>query len=137
VHAGHNTLGDFAHDDVVRASSERVPLETLDSVVARHGLSKVDVVKIDVEGGEAGVVAGAKTVLTSMRPLLLMELNERALHAQHQSASALLQTLRSDLSYEVLVFSHTTGLIERPPAGSALSPNVVAVPMERLAEFVK
>ena len=34
------------------------------------------------------------------------------------------------------MFSHTTGLIERPPAGSALSPNVVAVPMERLAEFV-
>ena len=137
VHAGHNTLGDFAHDDVVRASSERVPLETLDSVVARHGLSKVDVVKIDVEGSEAGVVAGAKTVLKSMRPLLLMELNERALHAQHQSASALLQTLRSDLSYEVLVFSHATGLIERPAAGAPLSPNVVAVPMERLPEFVK
>ena len=73
-------------------------------------------VKIDVEGSEAGVVAGAKTVLKSMRPLLLMELNERALHAQHQSASALLQTLRSDLSYEVLVFSHATGLIERPAA---------------------
>ena len=28
VHAGHNTLGSFAHDDVVRASLERVPIET-------------------------------------------------------------------------------------------------------------
>ncbi len=67
VHAGHNTLGDFAHDDVVRASSERVPLDTLDAVVARQGLSRVDMVKIDVEGGEAGVVAGARNVLSTVR----------------------------------------------------------------------
>ena len=30
VHAGHNTLGSFAHDDVVRASLERVPIEPLE-----------------------------------------------------------------------------------------------------------
>jgi FkbM family methyltransferase len=136
VHAGHNTLGEFAHDDVERASSERVPLETLDSVVARHGLRRVDLVKIDVEGGEAGVIAGACTVLSSMRPMLLMELNDRALHAQRQSAAALLRTLRQDLGYEILVFSHTSGLVEHVAAGSALSANIVAVPKERLMEIL-
>ena len=40
VHAGHNTLGSFAHDDVVRASLERVPIEPLDAVIARLGLAQ-------------------------------------------------------------------------------------------------
>lgn len=135
VHAGHNTLGDFAHDDVVRASSERVPLETLDAVVARHSLTQVDMVKIDVEGGEAGVIAGARKVLNEMRPILLMELNDRALRAQGQSAEALLRTLREDVGYEVLSFSLVMGRPERAIEGLPLSANIVAMPKDRIGEF--
>lgn len=135
VHAGHNTLGDFAHDDVVRASSERVPLETLDAVVARHSLTQVDMVKIDVEGGEAGVIAGARKVLNEMRPILLMELNDRALRAQGQSAEALLRTLREDVAYQILTFSHATGLLDVTGADIGLSSNVAAVPRERVEDF--
>jgi len=131
VHAGHNTLGDFAHDDVVRASSERVPLETLDAVVARQGVSRVDMVKIDVEGGEAGVVAGAQKVLTTSRPVLLMELNERALHAQGQSAESMLRCLRTEFDYDILSFSPLLGRPEQAAEGTALSANIVAVPRER------
>ncbi len=135
VHAGHNTLGDFAHDDVVRASSERVPLETLDAVVARQGLSRVDMVKIDVEGGEAGVVAGAREVLSTMRPVLLMELNDRALHAQGQSAATLLQTLKVELDYQALSFSPVGGWPERAVEGVPLSSNIVLVPRERAGDL--
>ena len=137
VHAGHNTLGDFAHDDVVRASSERVPLETLDAVVAKQGLSRVDMVKIDVEGGEAGVVAGARQVLSASRPVLLMELNERALHAQGQSADSLLGVLRKELDYQILSFSPDGGWPECAVEGAPLSPNVVAVPNERADDLLK
>jgi FkbM family methyltransferase len=129
VHAGHNTLGEFAHDDVVRASSERVPLDTLDAVVARHGLSQVDMVKIDVEGGEAGVIAGARQVLTTMRPVLLMELNDRALHAQGQSAVVLLRRLRVEFGYEILSFSQDTGVVEEPAVAGGYSANIVARPV--------
>lgn len=135
VHAGHNTLGDFAHDDVVRASSERVPLETLDAVVARQGLSRVDMVKIDVEGGEAGVIAGAREVLSTMRPVLLMELNDRALHAQGQSAATLLQTLKVELDYQALSFSPVGGWPERAVEGVPLSSNIVLVPRERAGDL--
>lgn len=131
VHAGHNTLGDFAHDDVVRASSERVALDTLDAVVARQGLSQVDMVKIDVEGGEAGVVAGASKVLATARPVLLMELNERALHAQGQSADRMLCRLRTEFDYDILSFSPVLGRPVQAVEGVALSANIVAVPRER------
>jgi FkbM family methyltransferase len=133
VHTGHNTLGSFAHDDVVPASVERVPLETLDTVAARLGLPRIDVIKIDVEGGETNVIAGARGVLTSMRPLLMMEVSDSALRAQGSSEASLLDMLRRELGYEVLVFSPTTGLVYRQTAGVPLSANIIAVPNEKLA----
>lgn len=131
VHAGHNTLGGFAHDDVVRASLERVPIEPLDQVVARLGLTRVDFVKIDVEGAEARVIAGASKLLGSMRPTLLIEVNDKALRAQGNCAEALLATLCSDLGYRIFVFSSATGLLEARREGDPLSPNIVAIPGER------
>ena len=136
VHAGHNTLGSFAHDDVVRASLERVPIEPLDAVIARLGLARVDFVKIDVEGAEASVIAGAATVLSSMRPLMLLEVNDKALRAQGNCADSLMATLRDELRYEIFVFSPVTGLLERPTDGHPLSANVVAIPGERVADTV-
>jgi len=134
VHAGHNTLGDFAHDDVVRASLERVPVEPLDAVIARLGLARVDFVKIDVEGAEASVIAGAHAVLKTMRPVLLVEINDAALRAQQNSAELLLATLRNQFDYEVLVFSSITGRPELLEADVALSANIVALPRDRVSE---
>jgi len=136
VHAGHNTLGSFAHDDVVRASLERVPIEPLDAVIARLGLAQVDFVKIDVEGAEARVIAGAATVLKAMRPILLLEVNDKALRAQGNCADSLIVTLRGDLGYEIFVFSPVTGLLETPRDGDPLSANVVAIPSERVADTI-
>jgi FkbM family methyltransferase len=49
-----------------------VPQVTLDSVAAEHDLAP-DLVKIDVEGSELAVLAGAQQVLTRARPLLVLE----------------------------------------------------------------
>lgn len=136
IHSGHNTLGAFAHDDVEASSSVLVKLETLDAVVAQHELSRVDVVKIDVEGAEASVIAGGRNVLTTMRPLLLLEVNDAALRAQQSSVEALLSKLQLELKYEIFVFSSVTGLPERLSAGERLSANVVAVPAEHAATFL-
>lgn len=136
AHAGHNTLGSFAHDGVVAESLEHVKVETLDDVVAKFGLTRLDFIKIDVEGAEASVVAGGRSVVAKMRPLMLLEINDGALRAQQTSAAALLAMLRDELEYEVLVFSATTGLLERPAPDAPLSANVVATPRERVMEVL-
>ncbi len=136
-HAGHNTLGGFAHDDVVPESHERVSIETLDAVTSRLGLPRVDFIKIDVEGAEANVIAGANTVLTSMRPLLMLEVSDGALRAQGSSEASLLHTLRCELGYEILVFSTTSGLAVRLVDGAPLSANVIAVPKERVGDVLE
>ena len=136
LHAGHNTLGDFAHSDVVAAGTERVLVETLDSLAIRLELPRIDVMKIDVEGAEASVIAGARDVIMSMRPLLLLEVDDGALRAQRNSAQSLLATLRDELGYEILAFSPVTGRLERPVEGAPLSSNIVAAPKDRAAEIL-
>ena len=135
AHSGHNTLGKFAHDGVKAERFQRVDLETLDKVAHDLGLARVDMVKIDVEGAEASVIHGARHVLTTMRPIILLEINDGALRAQGTSGDALLSTLRSDFNYDIMSFSAETAELE-PLTGSApRSANVVAMPRERASQI--
>ena len=120
---------------MVRASLERVPIEPLDAVIARLGLARVDFVKIDVEGAEASVIAGAATVLSSMRPLMLLEVNDKALRAQGSGAERLIATLRGELGYEIFVFSPSTGGIELLADGRNCRPTSSPMPRDRVSEI--
>jgi len=135
IHSGHNTLGNFAHDGVQMHSFEEVKVEALDTVVGRLGLSRVDVIKIDVEGAEASVIDGARDVLRQMRPTLLLEINEMALRAQQRSAESLLRKLCKEFDYEILIFSPESGLLEARVNRQPLSPNIVARPRELGAQL--
>jgi FkbM family methyltransferase len=54
-------------------SGVAVPLRSLDSIAAEVGLDRVDLVKIDVEGHEAAVLAGGGKMLQRFRPALIFE----------------------------------------------------------------
>jgi FkbM family methyltransferase len=126
LHGGHNTLGVFAYEGIAAVSSEQVVVETLDALAQRLTLDQVDVMKIDVEGAEVKVLQGARALLATSRPTLLIEANELALRGQATSIEDLLVLLRS-LDYEIHVFSDRTGKTERLVEGASLSANIVAV----------
>lgn len=136
-HSGHNTMGSFAHDDVTAARPEHVRVETLDAIVQRLALPRVDVIKIDVEGAEANVISGGHQTLKTMQPILLMELSDRALRAQGNSAEELLTVLRKTFGYEILNFSVQTGRVELCPDGLAHSANIVAAPSHHVARLLR
>lgn len=48
--------------------SVQVPLTTIDKIVAELALSRVDFIKMDVEGAEANAIAGARETLTRFKP---------------------------------------------------------------------
>lgn len=48
-------------------STQEVPVTTLDSFVQTHGLSKIDLLKVDVEGAEPRVLAGCKQLLSDCK----------------------------------------------------------------------
>jgi FkbM family methyltransferase len=50
-----------------------VPVRTLDSVAAKRGLDRLDLIKIDVEGHERRVLDGAAATLDRYRPSLVIE----------------------------------------------------------------
>jgi FkbM family methyltransferase len=63
-----------------------VPTRRLDDVVREAGLSRVDVLKLDVEGAELPAIAGAADTLDRFRPLVLVEADD--LHQARFDATA-------------------------------------------------
>lgn len=59
----------------------QIPIVTLDEEMAN--VTRVDVIKIDVEGGEFDVLKGASGLLQRTRPLLYVEIMEPAFQAVH------------------------------------------------------
>ncbi|WP_149374874.1 FkbM family methyltransferase [Mycolicibacterium sp. P9-64] len=67
------SLSDLAVPDEAVSSCYQVELSTLDS----YGLDDVAFIKIDVEGHEESVLAGANNTLIRAKPVLLIEIEER------------------------------------------------------------
>jgi FkbM family methyltransferase len=125
--SGHNTLGAFAYDTPL-AIKETVRSDRLDNIVPREGLSRVDIIKLDIEGAEFRALKGAVGVLARFRPLLLLELADRALCHQGSSSSQIWDFFRQK-GYRVFAFDQSTGLpVSARQKPSYDSENVIAVP---------
>ncbi|MFG0248571.1 MAG: FkbM family methyltransferase [Phycisphaeraceae bacterium JB051] len=60
-------------------SNVSVPVQTLSNVVTEHNIQQIDFLKIDVEGFEAQVFAGANVMFEKVTPkAILFELNDNA-----------------------------------------------------------
>ena len=81
--SGHNTLGAFGYNTTLD-HKEKARAMRLDELVQSETLSRVDVVKMDIEGAELAALRGAGETLERFRPVVLLELSDRAL--QHQSS---------------------------------------------------
>ncbi|MGD0178977.1 MAG: FkbM family methyltransferase [Terriglobales bacterium] len=82
VIGGDSTRGGLrppaTRDEIAETSVETV---RLDDYVSRFPLKRVDIVKLDVEGGELEVLQGASNVLTKFRPVFICEVLDAATHA--------------------------------------------------------
>jgi FkbM family methyltransferase len=71
---GLGSNAEFARHDEVP-----VAVSTLDDLVADLQLDRLDLVKVDIEGAEATLLAGAAKTLEGFRPVLMLELEDRHL----------------------------------------------------------
>jgi FkbM family methyltransferase len=87
-----------------------VPTRPLDEVVADEGLDRVDLLKIDVEGAELAVLAGAHRTLDRHRPLVLVESDD--LHQARYDATAQ-DVLDAVVAHGYEVFRYRRGALDQ------------------------
>jgi hypothetical protein len=124
-------LGGFIYEGVDAIDVRCVRAVTIDDLAQTHRLSRLDIVKLDLEGAEFRALIGARDTLRDMRPLLLVEVSDAALARQAGSCAALCDLLKS-AGYVPLTFDEDTGAaVPWTPSGKPLSQNMAAVHASR------
>ena len=98
------TVGLGSNVEFLRHRAVPTTVMTLDSWCAEAGVEHVDVIKIDVEGGEAAVLAGARALIRRSLPTILVELEDRHLARARTTAAEVMATL-TDIGYRAAVWT--------------------------------
>jgi len=75
-----------------------VECTTLDQFVLHAGMERLDLMKVDIEGGEHNFLEGSRATLLRLRPIMVLELNPNLLHRSGSTVSAV-ESLLSELGY--------------------------------------
>ena len=118
-------------DEPLTVLSNSVAAIRLDDYVKEHGLTAVNVIKMDIEGSETRALNGSRATLKKYRPLILMELNQQAARSQGGELVDLWRLLVDDLKYDLYPIEPSL----KPPVklhslDGIARMNVVAVPKE-------
>ncbi|AGX88144.1 glycosyltransferase [Candidatus Symbiobacter mobilis CR] len=109
---------------------ESVPVRCLDDFLDEQGITRVDLIKLDVDGFEHKILRGASRTLREMRPILVMELCNYTLESVGDSAATMLEEIvacRYCFFFEQDFRPATPSeLLEAIPVGSSI--NVIAMP---------
>jgi FkbM family methyltransferase len=76
-------------------TSVPVTMVTLDEIVARDGLTRIDVIKGDVEGAETQVITGGQESIRKFHPVIILETVDRQLRNMGSSVAELESLLHS------------------------------------------
>jgi FkbM family methyltransferase len=92
----YSSIEPLVHPSATGAATvvETCPMETLDRLVERHGLAPA-MIKMDVEGAEGIVLAGARETLARHRPVVLAEFSLPLLEGFRTPPDTILESLRA------------------------------------------
>jgi FkbM family methyltransferase len=79
----------------------------LDDYVDQHGITKIDVIKMDIEGAELPALRGMLRLLRRDQPLILMEVNRAASENAGHSTAEIWDLLARQLGYRAWMIGHT------------------------------
>jgi FkbM family methyltransferase len=103
-----NTLGaEISFKGVQKIRTEEVDASTIDAFAQKEKINRIDVLKLDVEGGEVKALKGAKGVVGKYRPAIILGVNGGALKSCGTDCIEL-QKIIDEMGYRVYK------IVERP-----------------------
>ncbi len=112
---------------------EYVNVTTLDDATASLSLARVDLIKIDIEGGELACLKGAADMLRRFRPMLIVEVQEFSARQAGWSVEELFEYLRG-FGYEFFTIGPRGRLSALDMKSLAVFQNVFCKVREGLGE---
>ncbi|MDR3186890.1 MAG: FkbM family methyltransferase [Holosporaceae bacterium] len=96
-----NTVAnEFSFKGVEKIDVEEVDSTTIDRFVQKKRVSRVDVLKLDIEGSEVGALRGALSTIERYRPAIMLGINAEALKSCGSSVGEL-QKILKNLRYKI------------------------------------
>lgn len=100
----YNSLGDKPQNDVIYTTE--IEVISIDEFCKKNGIEKIDVLKIDTEGAESKIIAGAKRMLEGNKaPIVFCEYNRRV---QSKDDLAKLEASFKDYGYKLYYLKYGT-----------------------------
>jgi FkbM family methyltransferase len=133
---GNHRINAGASGQAIAHETIQVEVQTVDKLVEQHGLSRVNFVKMDVEGYEPGVLAGMGKTIARDRPVVLTEFWPHGMRDAGFDPEAFLDTWLG-AGYEARVLSNpdrvvrtVAGILDTlPDQGPGTYENVVFLPV--------
>ena len=129
-----NSLRPPATDESTR--TVRVQVRRLDEILSELKISKVDFIKLDVEGAEISALYGAMKLLhRGSRPAILAEVQDRRTRPWGYAAREIIQFLVR-MDYRWFAIAAKGALLPINCEQETYDANLVALPVERTEEFL-
>ena len=137
LYTGHqgswSGLREGAADVVTEALLVEVPTTSLDAYFSGRPPERIDMIKIDVEGGELHVLEGARGLISRFRPVVLCEVESRRTRQWGYEAEAIIARLEG-WGYRWRTVK-PDGKLGAPPKVADEWQNLAAIPEERLGDL--
>jgi FkbM family methyltransferase len=109
----------------VKAPYVEIEIDTLDAILERSGVEKVDTIKMDVEGAEELILRGAPKMFAQNHPRVLFEINPEAIsNLQLQLKGAWTWLAARGYRFHVLNENGHLSPLEEPPS---VGGNIIAL----------
>jgi FkbM family methyltransferase len=120
----HSTI---FNPDILDEDYELVETITIDEFIEIKSITKIDIIKIDVEGAEYEVLDGMNRILSEIKPIIIMEINDPIQEKRNISSRDLKEKI-INYGYHCFNLTEDSQLVQSPLDYKHNIDNVVFIP---------